>query len=244
MKTTHTNHTNQSTATRCSVIAATIAVLLAAVVSGKAASNPNPGILPVGSTAFGHTLAEWSAAWWQLGIEHPVDGNPFLEGGVIELSRSVWGIAAPLGGATFEVTVPLGKALFLPAITIECSSLEPPDSGFHGDTEAEQAECATFWANHIIDLSFEIDGVPVQNLATYRVVSPQFPFVAPDPNILGVAGGGPGTAVADGYYVMVAPLSKGVHQTHLRGILHFSIAEGDPFDLDLVTDNVFQIEVK
>jgi hypothetical protein len=135
------------------------------------------------------------------------------------------------------------KALFLPAITIECSSLEPPESGFHGDTEEEQAECAKFWSDHIVDLSFEIDGVPVQNLASYRVVSPQFSFTAPDPNILLVPGGA-GTAVADGYYMMLAPLSKGVHTTRIQGTLHFSEAEGDPFTFDLVTDNTFQITVE
>lgn len=149
-----------------------------------------------------------------------------------------------VGRRTFSVTVPSGKALFLPLISIECSSLEPPDSGFHGDTAAEQAGCATFWADHARDLSFEIDGAPVQNLQAYRVVSPQFDFVAPDPNILGVAGGGPGTAVADGYYVMLAPLSKGQHTTRVRSTLHFSEAEGDPFTFDLVTDNVFQITVE
>jgi len=231
-------------ALKSSLATAALAVLVAISPALAAGRNPNPGILPVGSSAFGKTLAEWSAAWWKLGIEHPVAGNPFIEGGAIALSRSVWGLAAPLGGATFAVTVPKGKALFLPAITNECSSLEPPESGFHGDTEAEQAECATYWSDHIVGLSFEIDGVPVKDLASYRVVSPQFSFTAPNPNILGVPGGGAGTAVADGYYVMLAPLSPGLHTTHLRGTLRFSTAEGDPFDLEIVTDNVFEITVK
>src|SRR5262245_37362585 len=142
-----TNHVDQFAALGRFVIAAAMALLLVTV-PVRSADHPNPGILPADSSAFGQNLAEWSAVWWQLGIEHPVSGNPFLEGGAVELSRSVWGIAAPLGGATFELTVPFGKALFVPAITIECSSLEPPESGFHGETEAEQAECATYWAGH------------------------------------------------------------------------------------------------
>jgi len=134
--------------------------------------------------------------------------------------------------------------LFVPALTVECSSLEPPESGFHGDTEEEQAECATYWSDHIVNPSVDIDGLPVPNIASYRVVSPQFEFTAPDPNILLVPGGGPGTAVADGYYLMVSPLSRGTHTIRVRGALRFSVAAGDPFDLDLSNDVLFNITVE
>src|SRR5262245_36809887 len=164
MKTRNTNQTLSALALKPAVAA--LALLMATLTAPAAGRNPNPGILPVGSASYGKTLGEWSGVWWTLGIEHPVAGNPFIEGGAFELSKSVWSLAAPLGSGTFEVTIPAGKALFLPAITIECSNLEPPP--FHGDTEEEQAACAKFWADHIVDLSFEIDGVPVQNLASYR----------------------------------------------------------------------------
>ncbi|HXG49639.1 MAG TPA: hypothetical protein VNO52_18605 [Methylomirabilota bacterium] len=204
----------------------------------------NPRVIPPHANAFGKSLGEWSAAWWKFGIEHPVDGNPFAVGGCFDLSPHVVGFAGPLATHTLYCTVPAGKALFIAGITIECSSLEPPESGFHGDTAEEQAECARFWADHIENLSIEIDGRSVQNIGAYRVVSPQFAFTAPDPNILGVAGGGAGTGVADGYYVMVPPLPKGLHTTRVRGVLRFSVAEGDPFDLELPTDTTFHITVE
>ena len=229
---------------KSALAAAVLAVLAATAPAQAAGRNPNPGILAPGSKPYGHSYGEWSAELWKQAIEHAVDGNPFVTGGCFELSGPVWALAAPLATATYSCTIPAGKALFVPSLTIECSSLEPPDSGFHGDTEAEQAECATFWADHIVNLSIEIDGAPVQNLAAYRVVSPQFSFTAPDPNILLVPGGGPGTAVADGYYVMLAPLSKGVHTIRIRGALHLSVAEGDPFDLDLPSDATFSITVE
>jgi hypothetical protein len=78
-----------------------------------------------------------------------VEGNPFAAGGCFELSKHVWALAAPLGTATIDCTIPLGRLLFVAGLTIECSSLEPLESGFHGDTEEEQAECATYWADHI-----------------------------------------------------------------------------------------------
>ena len=223
----------------------TAVALLSATALGVAAGrNPNPGVFPPASSPYGHTYGEWSAELWKQAINGPVEGNPFVTGGCFELSGPVWALAAPLATNTYSCTIPAGKALFVPSLTIECSSLEPPESGFHGDTEEEQAECASFWADHIVNLSIEIDGVPVQDLASYRVVSPQFSFTAPDPNILLVPGGGPGTAVADGYYVMLAPLSKGGHTIRIRGALHFSVAEGDAFDFDLPSDATFHITVE
>jgi hypothetical protein len=64
-----------------------------------------------------------------------------------------------------------------------------------------------------------------------------------DPNVLGVLGGGPGTAVADGFYLLLAPLPPGEHTIRIRGSFHFSEMEGDPFDLDLPSDVTFTITV-
>ena len=227
---------------KAALAVATLALIGAMSPAQVAGRNLNPGISPPNSTPHGKTYAKWSALQWQQAIEAPVAGNPFTEGGCYPLSGAVFALAAPIGVSEPSCTIPTGKALFVPVLTTECSSLEPPP--FHGDTEAEQAECATYWSDHIVGLSFEIGGVPVKDLASYRVVSPQFSFTAPNPNILGVPGGGAGTAVADGYYVMLAPLSPGLHTTHLRGTLRFSTAEGDPFDFEIVTDNVFEITVE
>ncbi len=124
-----------------SMLALAVLALLAATSPALAGGrNPNPGIPPVHSSAFGKTLAEWSAVWWKVGIDTPLDGSPFVGGGIFPLSKSVSGLVAPIGNGTFEFTLPVGKKLFVAGITFECSSLEPPESGFHGDTEAEQAD--------------------------------------------------------------------------------------------------------
>jgi len=240
------NHicTQPASILRSTLALAVLALLAVAPPALAAGRNPNPGIPPVHSSAFGKTLAEWSAVWWKVGIETPVDGSPFVVGGIFPISASVSGLVAAIGSGEFEFTLPAGKALFVAGITFECSSLEPPDTGFHGDTEAEQAACAKFWTDHVQAISIEVDGKLVQDVASYRVVSPQFSFTAPDPNFLGVPGGGAGTAVADGYNVLLAPMSKGEHTILIRGHLHFSTAEGDPFDAELDVDNLFHITVE
>src|SRR5262245_16672589 len=130
-----------------SMLTLAVLALLAATPPALAGPNVNPGLPPIHSAAFSQTLAEWSATWWKVGIETPLAGSPFLQGGVFQLSGSVYGLAAPIGNGTFEFTLPVGKKLVVAGITFECSSLEPPDTGFHGDTEAEQAACAKYWSD-------------------------------------------------------------------------------------------------
>ena len=66
-------------------------------------------------------------------------------------------------------------------------------------------------------LFLEVDGVAMENIEAYRFESPLFAFTLPDPNILGVPGGGPGLAVGDGYYAMLLPLSAGEHTIRFGG---------------------------
>lgn len=65
-------------------------------------------------------------------------------------------------------------------------------------------------------MSCEIDGVAINNLQSYRAESPLFDFTLPENNVLGVAAG-PGQSVADGVYLMVAPLSVGQHTIRFTG---------------------------
>ena len=108
-----------------STLAWAMLALLAVTSPALAAEqNPNPGIPPVHSSAFGKTLAEWSAVWWKVGIETPLDGSPFVAGGIFPLSKSVSGLAAPIGNGTFEFTLPVGQKLFVAGTTFRNGGTE------------------------------------------------------------------------------------------------------------------------
>ncbi len=238
-----------------SIIAALVLVLglLTPTTTPQAQSGGNPGVIPPNARPYGMSYAQWSAKFGQWGLALPVEGHPFFvcpEQPDTSQAGPVWFLAGgPTEcGALSPLMVPTGKSLFFPLVNAECSNLETgggfAEGGFHGDTAAEQKRCAQLWADHIVVASLfcEVDGVPVQNPARYRFVSPQYAFTAPTPWVFGEVGGA-GTSVADGYSLMLAPLSRGAHTIHFGGAFHLSVADGDPFDADFGIDTTHHLTV-
>jgi hypothetical protein len=93
--------------------------------------------------------------------------------------------------------------------------LEPPP--FFGRTEAELRACASSavdMAEGAFDMTamrLTVDGETVADLSVYRAATPGFALWLPEDNLLGseqpVA-----DSVADGYQVMLSPLSEGAHE--------------------------------
>jgi hypothetical protein len=207
------------------LVAALVVIGLTLLPAVTFSANPNPKVVPPISRSYGMTYGEWSARWWQWAISLPADYNPLTD--TADCSTGQLGSVWFLGGAFYPASnpdvrncnVPAGKALFFPIVNTECSDLEPDP--WHGDTPATRRACAK--ANmdppgiDPANLFAEIDGVSIQNLTQYRVMSPNFFFTAPDPNVLGVPGGS-GQSVGDGYYLMVAPLPAGHHTIHFGGV--------------------------
>src|SRR5262245_7135801 len=46
---------------------------------GEGGSAGRPRILPAHSSAYGKTLAEWTAAWWRWAISIPTDAHPLFD---------------------------------------------------------------------------------------------------------------------------------------------------------------------
>jgi hypothetical protein len=206
-----------------------------------------PGVFPPQSNPYGKSYAEWSAESAKFSMELPLAGHPALDtnpnfDASYGQAGKVWFLGGPFGTLERWSSIPVGTALFFVLANTECSSLEPPESGFHGDTEADRRACATFYSDHIVNLFFSIDGSEVQNMAAFRFVSPQFEFDAPTPWIFGDVGGN-GLSVADGYYVMLAPLSAGEHIVHFGGSFHFAAGELGPDPIDLPIDTTYHLSV-
>ena len=201
-------------------------------------ANPVPPVVPPAP----YLYSALSAKWWQWALSQPVVGHPFNDDPAFDVTAGqegpVWFLGTPFGTVERRVTIPSGKFLFVGLLNAEASDLE----GL-GSTADEQRDTAKFLADHITTVSCAIDGVTVPNIDRYRFVSPQFRFSAPSPWIFGETGGN-GTSVADGYYLLLAPLSRGKHTIQITGAFHFSVAEGDPFDFDTAADVTYRITVR
>jgi hypothetical protein len=180
--------------------------------------NPNPGVIPPHARPHGLSYGEWGAQWWKTIFSIPVvnGDHPLISGGAFEGERGVVFLAAAAGGVTIDVTIRPGTFLFFPVINSECSVLEPDP--FHGDDEAEMRACANGHIDQTSGLIAVIDGVPVQDLAAYRVESPLFEFgPLPADNVLGAPAGTTSPAVDAGVYLMLTPLRPGSHTIHVVG---------------------------
>jgi len=142
-------------------------------------------------------------------------------------SGPVWFLAGTSGtAATRACSVPAGKAIFFPLVNY-INDYPCPDPNFQPppgqSLEDFLAEGAAFFIDHTTELEAELDGVALQNLFGMRARSPLFDFTADisnqafDPCITGSSQ----PAVTDGYWVMLAPLSVGLHTLHFRGKLDF-----------------------
>lgn len=203
------------------VVPLVVAMLLFGAGISALADGPThkPGILPPGSNPYGHSYGEWTARWWQWALSIPADRNPltdptgefFGEG----QSGQVWfrGTFGSSGERTS--TMPAGKALFMPvynwifgAGVFDC---DPTVPGVPCDVPTLRA-AAAFNTEVAEVLDVTIDGEPVQNVRAYRATSPEpFSVTYPDNSVIGVAAGTYAPNVTDGYWLMLAPLSKGSH---------------------------------
>jgi hypothetical protein len=240
-----------------SFIAAALAAVLtlALAPATRAQQSADSRVYAPTAKPFGKSYATWSAQWWKWALARPVEGHPFIEPGFDcnsahnGQSGPVWFLALsalqdPLAERT--CTIPPHTAVFVGLAVVECSSLEPTfPEGTGGQTEEEQRDCVNFYANHVdvSSLFCTIDGKAVENLRHFRFVSSQFRFTAPTPWIFGNTGG-IGTAVSDGYFVMLKPLSGETHTVSCGGNFHFSVAEGDPFDADFGFANTYHLTVE
>jgi hypothetical protein len=188
-------------------------------------ANQNPRVIPPDAAYRGLTYGEWAAEWWKAVFAAPVEGgvHPLFTGGAVEGEKGIVFLGSPVlpaGSPISElaVTITPGTPLFLPLVTVECSVFEGPP--FHGDDEPSLRACANDLLDLVSDLSSEIDGRPLNNLDAFRVESPLFGWgPLPADNALGAPEGTESDAVAAGYFLMLPPLSVGVHEITTRAAI-------------------------
>jgi hypothetical protein len=191
---------------------------------------------------FGKTYGEWSAVWWQWIAAIPAAENPlFDEEEEVDLSigqeGKAWFLAGSwVGPIVHTGEVPAGKALFFPVFNLV--AYNDPELG-ETYTEEELRGMATWFINLVTAVSCTVDGEACEissiprPKAIVRVQSPVFGFSG---DLLG--SGSSDFAVSDGYWVMLPPLSEGVHEIHFHAeVPDFEIVQDVTYNITVVEED-------
>ena len=199
----------------------------------------SPGVFLPNEIVSGKTYSEWAAEWNRWFISIPASINPSLDTTGQFCNQKQGHAAFFLAGngtvqpaVTRSCTIPCGKPIFFPLITVECSSVENPP--FLGKSPADRLTCAQALAD-LVDTSSlltTIDGVGVTSLNRFRVAGPDTHFrMSPTDNVLGVVAAS-GFTTTDGYWLMLKPLPPGSHVLHFEAALPaFTFTQDVTYDL-------------
>ena len=200
-----------------------------AVADSEDKGKPNPVVMPPNSKPGGLSYGGWNEEWWQWALSMPIDDHPLYDtadsgegqsGKVLFLGSSFVNEQAPSGefvtDVDREIITSPGTKIFMPVFNVEVSTIE----GYEGSEEEMQEQAASFLDFVADETSVEIDGVSVEDPKQYISPSPLFDIgPLPENNVLQdlgyyAPGGTEGNAAANGYYLMLPPLSVGEHTIH------------------------------
>jgi hypothetical protein len=214
---------------------AVLIVLLVFLAFPALSPSAPPRILPPDSKPYGLGYAEWSVKWWKWAYKMSRADSPLLDATgakcAIGQSGPVWFLAATLNSSppiTRSCTISAGKALFFPV----ANAFRAAEGDF-----AQMRKVAITRMNQATGLRLEIDGIAVQELPTYRVLSPEFALVLAPDNIFDAPGGVYSPAAADGIYIMLEPFAIGRHTIHVHAVFSQTskpTVEDGPIDVTYV----------
>jgi hypothetical protein len=219
-----------------------IALTIMTVPVGQVMAD-SPLLFPDQQVLYGTRMSEWSAQWWQFVMSFPKSESPLSdESGdrcTIGQRGPVWFLMGTSGGtATRNCTIPDGKALFFPLLNLA-------DIGDATYTVRQLREELDPCMDNVTQLSLMIDGKEVVNFDKrnkFRVKSVAFDLYTPpytyiDPKTdksVTVDAANYSPVVDDGYYVMLKPLSTGLHTLQFSGTRTGCIlTNGEGFSLNV-----------
>lgn len=171
---------------------------------------------------YGKTYGEWTVEWWRWALSMPKSVCPLVDdtgknGGTNQPEKDAWFLAGVFGteDPTIEphrnVIVPAGRSILFPVINCEANPIEYP----HLKTDEELLEHVKRDENSIVRKDVFLNN---KRIAVQRIASdpPLFDLTLSEDNGLG-APSATTRAAADGYYVFLKPLPRGIYHLNFRG---------------------------
>jgi hypothetical protein len=151
----------------------------------------------------------------------------------------VWFVGGTFGNSVERTfSVPAGKTLFVPvhpwifgSAVFDC---DPTNPGVPCDVPTLRAAAAAAATGAEV-VEARIDDRSVDGIRDFRTISPEpFPIVLPEGAVFGIPAGTYFPQVADGYWLMLAPLSHGEHTIQLHVVNSaFALDETQLFHIDI-----------
>jgi hypothetical protein len=188
-----------------------------------------------------------------VGAENPV-GDPtgkICAKGQSNSSSPVFYLAHNNGGETTErkCVVPAGKGLLIPVMEVEVSDKELPGPVSDLAATAKNDQDRVNLPTSSMYLRINDREYPMEVLKQYRInPTDAFEIVLPNnltndyKGLYGITSGGPTQVVADGYYILTKPLTKGTYSIHFLSTL--GCDDRDDQCLPLVQDIKYTITAK
>ena len=172
------------------------------------------------SSPYNVGYSKWTVRWWNWCLSQPICSHPVNDrkrtdrnASNNQIYPSVWFLAGTTdGNAERECIVPAVRSILCPIINFEISTAEEPNL----NTDEALLSRANGEIDKIENLNVIIDGTRLSNLKKFRVQSGVFDVNLPQGNIWGVKPGKT-RAAADGYWIFLKPLPKGMHTLQFNG---------------------------
>lgn len=197
-------------------ISSLLALLLTGILFACYGTAADRITVPPDEKVGGFSQAEWSQKWWQWAGAFARRDSPVADrtGALCGSKQSgpVWFLAGTYGTKRTirACEVPSGKYLFFPLVNfVILPSFDRPV------TCRDRIMNAARMTDHPSYLVLEIDGLRIEDLESYRQ-APQTCFdmgVRAEPKVRVYP------SAANGYYVMLKPLSPGRHELNFGGIM-------------------------
>ena len=199
--------------------------------AGISSTDTSGGLFKISVSPYGTSWGDWTIKWWQWAFSSPVHNSsgkvahPLLDstGAYAALGQDGNSSVYFLGGwflqtptITRNVTSPSSKSVMFPIINVEIDTT----GGWNADSVTKYTAIEGALP---VTLTTTIDGKAVSNLSSYKVVSAPFSLTLPADNLYQLegytfpAGRVVAPVVSIGYWLMLAPMSKGSHIVHFTG---------------------------
>jgi hypothetical protein len=176
------------------------------------------------SKPYGLTFAEHQKNFWKWILSIPANESPVNDptgekcaNGQSNTNSSVFYLSMNTGGISERTCkVPVGKGLFIPVMQVVWTDKEAPGASIeelHRSAKKDQDSVNSLYLK-IGDKEYKY-----QDLIKYRTPTDAFEVDFPDSGIFGVIEGGVSKAVADGFYILTEPLTKGNYSIHFKSSL-------------------------